>query len=341
MTDTSRRPSGPWDQESGVGVASWIGYFWARAGEQLARSLPESLAMPIAGRLAEGYKRFSRQRMVMIRKHLRMVCPQASADEIDAMVDRAVELYARYWFETFRTPDRSRLEVASSVTTVDERYLADVMEEGNGAIIAMPHLGNWDVAGAYCAEHYGTPLVVAELLKPRAAFDYWVKTREKLGMEVVPLDGTSAPVRALIKALKDGRPVALVADRDMTADGIEVTFFGEETTIPAGPGTLAARTGAPIVPAGVYIDGPGRYRAVVRPPLRADKSLARADQVQTLSQGLVHEFEALIKAEPEQWHLFTPNWPSDWEALGRTKPGGGDHGQGSRTAELGSEREMQ
>lgn len=321
MTDTSRRPSGPWDRESGVGVAPWIGYLWARAGEQLARLLPESLAMPIAGGLAEGYKRFSKQRMVMIRKHLTMVCPEATTGEIDAMVDRAVELYARYWFETFQTPDRSRLEIASSVTTVGERYLADVMKDGNGAIIAMPHLGNWDVAGAYCAEHYGTPLVVAELLKPRAAFDYWVKTREKLGMEVVPLDGTSAPVRALIKALKDGRPVALVADRDMTADGVEVTFFGEETTIPAGPGTLAQRTGAPVVPVGVYIDGPGRYRAVVRPPLRADKSLARTDQARALSQQLVREFEELIKAEPEQWHLFTPNWPSDWEALGRAKPG--------------------
>lgn len=265
--------------------------------------------------------------MLMIRKHLKMVCPQASFDEIDAMVNRAVDLYARYWFETFRTPDRARHEIASSVTTVDEHYLADAMKDGNGAIIAMPHLGNWDVAGAYCAEHYGTPLVVAELLKPRAAFDYWVKTREKLGMEVVPLDGTSAPVRALIKALKGGRPVALVADRDMTADGIEVTFFGEKTTIPAGPGTLAARTDAPVVPVGVYIDGPGRYRAVLRPPLRPDKSLARSDQIQTLSQKLVGEFEILIKAEPEQWHLFTPNWPSDWEALGRAKPGAGNLGQ--------------
>lgn len=330
MTDTSRRPSGPWEPDSGVGLAPWIGYFWARAGEKLARALPESLAMPVAERLAEGYKRFSKQRMVMIRKHLKMVCPDATADEIDAMVNRAVELYARYWFETFRTPDRSRVEIASSVTTVDERYLAEAMQGGRGAIIAMPHLGNWDVAGAYCAEHYGTPLVVAELLKPQAAFDYWVKTREKLGMEVVPLDGTSAPVRALIKALKDGRPVALVADRDMTADGIEVTFFGEKTTIPAGPGTLAARTGAPVIPVGVYIDGPGRYRAVLRPALKVDKSLSRPDQARALSQALVCEFEALIRAEPEQWHLFTPNWPSDWEALGRGRPEAGDAGRHSQ-----------
>lgn len=321
MVDDPRPPSGPWDQNGGAEIGPWIGYIWARAGEQLARSLPQSVAIPISRKLAAGYKRFSRQRMLMIRKHLQMVCPDASESDIDQMVDRAVDLYAQYWFETFRTPDRPRDQIADSVRIEGEEHLAEAFGGGRGVIIAMPHLGNWDVAGAYCAKHYRTPLVVAELLKPRAAYEYWVKTREKLGMEVVPLDGTSASARALIRALRDDRPVALVADRDMTADGVEVEFFGEKTTIPAGPGILAARTGAPVLPVGVFIEGPGKYCAEVRPPLWTERSLPRSEQPAQLSQALVGEFEALIRREPEQWHLFTPNWPSDWELLGREKPG--------------------
>lgn len=258
--------------------------------------------------------------MIMIRKHLAMVCPEAAEDELDRMVDGALDLYTRYWLDTFRTTDRSRQEIAASVRTEGEENLAQALDAGKGAIIAMPHLGNWDVAGAYCAEHYGTPLVVAELLRPQAAYDYWVETRSKLGMEVVPLDGTPHAAREILRALKAGRLVALVADRDMTFEGIEVEFFGERTTIPAGPGTIAARTGTPVVPVGVYIQSEGGYRAVVRPPLYVDRTLPRAEQAIRLSQQLVNEFEILIREEPEQWHLFTPNWPSDWDLLGKEMP---------------------
>ncbi|MCZ7526161.1 MAG: hypothetical protein M5U14_07155 [Acidimicrobiia bacterium] len=145
--------------------------------------------------------------------------------------------------------------------------------------------------------------------------EWFAGVRRALGMEIVVL-GRSAAADVL-GALKRGRVVALLCDRDLTGDGVDVEFFGERTTLPAGPATLALRTGAPLVPAAVYFAPRGGHRAVVCPPVPAERLGRLRDDVARVTQDLAGRFEELIRAAPEQWHLFQPNWPSD-----RLPPGG-------------------
>jgi phosphatidylinositol dimannoside acyltransferase len=137
-----------------------------------------------------------------------------------------------------------------------------------------------------------------------------VTWRRELGMNVVPLGPEAG--RAVLQALRANEIVCLLCDRDIKRAGVEVDFFGERTTLPAGPATLALRTSAPIFPVGVYftrrVNG---HHAVIRPPLPATRGGSLREDVARVTQALAHELEFLIRRAPEQWHLFQPNWPSD------------------------------
>ncbi|MFM8014738.1 MAG: phosphatidylinositol mannoside acyltransferase, partial [Actinomycetota bacterium] len=134
--------------------------------------------------------------------------------------------------------------------------------------------------------------------------------RRALGVNVIPLDDRAGV--AVQEALRDQHVVCLMSDRDIQRNGVEVNFFGETTTIPAGPAFFSLRTGAPLITAAVYftrrIDG---HHTVVRPPIALSERGGLRDDIQRLSQLLVVELETLIRRAPEQWHLFSPNWPSD------------------------------
>jgi KDO2-lipid IV(A) lauroyltransferase len=127
-------------------------------------------------------------------------------------------------------------------------------------------------------------------------------------MEVVGL-GPSAGTEALAM-LRENRAVCLPSDRHVGGVGVEVEFFGEQTMLPAGPATLALRTGAVLLPIAVY-DRPGGCHGVVRPPIAIERRGRLRDDVARVTQVLAGELEVLISAEPEQWHLLQPNWPSD------------------------------
>jgi phosphatidylinositol dimannoside acyltransferase len=115
--------------------------------------------------------------------------------------------------------------------------------------------------------------------------------------------------------LRSGHVLALLADRDIEGNGVEVEFFGERTTLPAGPATLALRTGCPLVPAAAYLRG-RQHHIVARPPMPIERRGPRLrDDVARITQALANELEALIGVAPEQWHVQQPNWPSDWDAL--------------------------
>jgi KDO2-lipid IV(A) lauroyltransferase len=128
-------------------------------------------------------------------------------------------------------------------------------------------------------------------------------------MEVVPLGAQAGP--AVLRALRANRIVCLLSDRDLAGDGVSVELFGERTTMPGGPATLALRTGAPLVPAGVYFRPRGGHFAKIGPPLSVQREGRLRDDVARVTQDLAHRFEELIRMAPEQWHLMQPNWPSD------------------------------
>jgi len=139
-------------------------------------------------------------------------------------------------------------------------------------------------------------------------FDWFRELREALGMNVIPL-GPDAGA-AVIRSLKDNHIVCLLSDRAIGGTGIEVEFFGERTLLPAGPATLALRTGAPLIPTAAYYRG-RMHHGVLRPPVPTERHGKMREDVTRITQLLAAELETLIRAAPEQWHLMQPNWPSD------------------------------
>ena len=177
----------------------------------------------------------------------------------------------------------------------------------------LPHLGGWEWAAFWITRVMGLELTaVVEEVQPQELFDFFVELRRALGMHIVPL-GPSAGSQVLA-AIRDNHVTVLLADRDIAGGGVEVEFFGERTTLPSGPVTLALRSGAPLIPAAVLFRGEGHH-AVVRPPMDLTRQGRFRDDVARLTQDLAHELEDLIRLAPDQWHLQQPNWPSDYEAL--------------------------
>lgn len=239
---------------------------------------------------------------------------------VDRWVRRAFRAYARYWLEGARLPAAGWDEVGRRMYV--ERgyeYLQRGMAEGRGVVMVLPHVGSWEWGGSFLASQ-GYPMTsVAERIEPPELFDWFIEQRHRMGLTVVPLGrGSSA---AVLKALRSGLLVGLLADRDIEGTGVEVVFFGETTTLPAGPATLALRTGATLITAAVY-SGPGRdHTGVIGPPIDATRQGSLRSDVARVTQAVAHELEGLIRRSPEQWHLFQPNWPAD-------RPEGPDGGPG-------------
>jgi KDO2-lipid IV(A) lauroyltransferase len=272
----------------------------------MARLIAKGLSVPFAVGM--------RSRRQMIQRHLRRVYgPSMSNASLERKVQSAFDSYARYWMESFRLAhtDRARLEAGMSWEGVG--HIEDALAVGKGVIMALPHLGGWDFGGAWFASAGYPATVVVETLEPPELFEWFAELRRAVGLTVVP-HGPKAGA-AVLSALRRNELVGLVCDRDLARTGPEVDFFGERTTLPGGPATLALRTGATLVPVAVYFEG-SRHNGIVRPPIPVERTSAHLrDDVARITQALADELEALIRRAPEQWHLLQPNWPSDYELV--------------------------
>jgi KDO2-lipid IV(A) lauroyltransferase len=277
-----------------------------KIGARAAAVAPAAVAR-VAGRaIGRGMAYAGRSRRSLVATHLEKITGRpATPQEVQAAFDS----YARYWVELFRLPSVTPAILDAGITVDGLEHLDAALAAGTGAVVALPHVGGWEWGGAWLASQGRPMTVVAEPLHPTELFEWFVAQRRTLGITVVPVGAEAGP--ALMSALRGNRFVGLVCDRDIAGGGVEVELFGERTTMPAGPVTMALRTGAPLLPAAVYFDGPDRHRAVVRPPLDLTRTGRLRDDVVRLTQDLARELEILIGAAPEQWHVFQPYWPSD------------------------------
>ena len=282
-----------------------------KAASAFARVLPERAANGLARAAGYGAAHISPERRAQVERNLRRVHgPGFGGTALRHAVDETFESYARYWAESFRLPGTTPEALDAGMTCVGLEHLREGLERGKGVILALPHLGGWEWAGFWVATVQKFPItVVVEALDPPEMFEWFVGLRRSFGMNVVSLGPDAAA--EVVRALKQNHVVCLLCDRDIGGGGVEVEFFGERTTLPAGPATLALRTGAPLLPTAAYFRGRGHH-GVVRPPVPAEREGGglRAD-VARVTQLLANELEGLIRAAPDQWHLMQPNWPSD------------------------------
>lgn len=256
-----------------------------------------------------------------LRKNLARVIGTTPAEVPDALIRASVASYARYWREAFRLPTMNQAALAERLDRVfigAEKFDA-ALAGGRGAVMALPHSGNWDMAGVWLAQKYGTFTTVAERLKPESLYDRFIAYRESLGFEVLPLTGGERPpMEVLAERLEANRFVCLMADRDLTRSGVQVDFFGEPTRLPAGPARLALETGAPLHPAHVYYDGDD---CVVQIDDALDTS---SGDVGVITQALANRFAVNIAAHPQDWHMLQPQWLADLSAQRRARLEGKD-----------------
>jgi KDO2-lipid IV(A) lauroyltransferase len=256
-----------------------------------------------------------------LRKNLARVIGTTPAEVPDALIRASVASYARYWREAFRLPTMNQAALAERLDRVfigAEKFDA-ALAGGRGAVMALPHSGNWDMAGVWLAQKYGTFTTVAERLKPESLYDRFIAYRESLGFEVLPLTGGNRPpMEVLAERLEANRFVCLMADRDLTRSGVQVDFFGEPTRLPAGPARLALETGAPLHPAHVYYDGDD---CVVQIDDALDTS---SGDVGVITQALANQFAVNIAAHPQDWHMLQPQWLADLSAQRRARLEGKD-----------------
>jgi phosphatidylinositol dimannoside acyltransferase len=278
-------------------------------GWRLVRTMPRPAARALFNAVADRAARRNGPGTQRLRGNLRRVVgPDMPDAELDALVRAGLRSYARYWMEAFRLPSQSKQQFLDGFH-MSGRELADAMAAGRGVILALPHVGNWDAAAAWVVANGWPLVVVAERLKPERVYDRFVAFREKLGMEVVPLTGgRRPPLDVLAERLRQGYAVALLADRDLSARGVEVEFFGGRTRMPPGPALLALTTGAPLLSADLWYSADRVECVLKRVPVPGPDEGPLDARVRLVTQRLADAFAAGIAAHPQDWHMLQKLW---------------------------------
>ncbi|MFD6691762.1 phosphatidylinositol mannoside acyltransferase [Micromonospora aurantiaca (nom. illeg.)] len=280
------------------------------AGWRLVRALPRPVAAAAFRMGADRAHRKDGGGTRRLRANLRRVVgPEMPDAELDVLVRAGLRSYARYWMEAFRLPGLSRTEILAGFRLDGQELLAANVAAGRGAVVALPHAGNWDAAGAWVAATGWPMTTVAERL-PDGVYERFVGFREGLGMEILPNHGGPRPAfDVLVDRLRTGYVVPLLADRDLSARGVEVDFFGGRTRMPAGPALLAIRTGAPLYVASMWYEPDAACASIEGPlPLPDPDSAPLDERVRTVTQRIADGLAAGIARHPQDWHMLQRMW---------------------------------
>ncbi|WP_053661821.1 phosphatidylinositol mannoside acyltransferase [Streptomyces sp. MMG1121] len=280
-------------------------------GWSTVKKLPEPVAARLGRTVADLAWKQRGKGVKRLKSNYARVVPDATPERLAELSRAGMRSYLRYWMESFRLPAWSTERVKSGFDPKDIDRLTDGLASGRGVVLALPHLANWDLAGAWVTTKLETPFTtVAERLKPESLYDRFVAYREGLGMEVLPHSGGSA-FGTLARRLREGGLVCLVADRDLSASGVEVDFFGEQARMPAGPALLAQQTGALLLPVTLWYDDSPVMKGQVHPPIEVPESGTRAEKTSVMTQALADAFATGIADHPEDWHMLQRLWLAD------------------------------
>jgi KDO2-lipid IV(A) lauroyltransferase len=293
-------------------VRQAIGYYIYRILSGLLALLPEPVMRRLGYSVGWLTSFVARRRFAMAVRHQTRVAGTAVGARRAAR--RVFMWYGRYWAEVFWMRPRRRRHVLATSETIGLEIIREALRAGNGVVFALPHMGNWEPAGLVTSAEDARALAVAEELGNERIVQWFIAMRLMMDLDIVIARKGSRVTRDLLHRLEQGGVVALVCDRDLSGRGVPVSFFGEETTLPQGPLSLAERTGAVLLPVGSYFGRGARHRFVVHPPLEIPAAADANERVRLGTQRLATKFEEIIRVAPEQWHLILPNWPSDHEA---------------------------
>jgi lauroyl/myristoyl acyltransferase len=287
--------------------ATYLAY---SGGWQAIRRMPESTAYQMFENIADLQWRRRTASVRRLEANLARPMSGASHRELRAASHEAMRSYMRYWCDAFRLPGWSPEQIGRFRIT-NEKVLVEAIATGRGVMLALPHQGNWDHAGAYVSKNLSPINTVAERLEPDRLFDAFLEFRQNLGMRIHGL-GDPGVFDELAQTLRSGGVVALLADRDLSYKGIDVTFLGEAARFPAGPAALAVDTGAVLLPAELYWNG--NNTATLLPEVVPPAEGTRAERIRATTQAIADALGEGIRRHPVDWHMLQRLFLADLDA---------------------------
>lgn len=272
---------------------------------KLIALLPEKSAYKLADYVSDRIYKKNGKGIKRLRGNYGRVMPEYSPQKLEELTKLGMRSYLRYWFDTFRLSKWSKNRIISTTQVIRENLLRDPIQSKQGCIVALPHAGNWDHAAAYFCSTGITLTAVVEKLKPEAIFKKFLAYRQSIGIEAISHKEKTIPI--LTERLQAGKLIALVADRDMSRNGIEVNFFGKTSKMPSGPAILAIKTGAPLITAYVRYT-PGGIEIIFDETIKPTNSESEEEQIKIITQSMADNFAKRIKENPVDWHMLQRIW---------------------------------
>lgn len=278
-------------------------------GWRAVKRMPEAASAEVFRRLADRTWRKHGSSVRQLEANLRRVRPELTPVELRELSREGMRSYLRYWNEAFRLPAWTHARISSTFDLQGHEVMDAAISAGRGIIMAPGHMANWDHAGAWAALRYGSVTTVAERLKPEGVFTQFLDYRRTLGMNVVP-HGSPDVIRELARTLNSGGLVALLGDRDVGRNGVDVHMFGETARIPGGPALLSMLTGAALHPVSMWFDGE-MLRGQVYPAVPIPSSGEKSERLTLMCQGLADSLCHGIFQHPADWHMMQKVWVRD------------------------------
>ena len=266
---------------------------------------PEKIAYKLASFASDQIYKKNGKGIKRLRSNYQRVKPDFSEAELNELTKLGMRSYMRYWIDTFRLNKWSKERIIQTTKVNNEHLLRDPIEKKIGCIVALPHSGNWDHAAAYFCSTGINLTAVVEQLKPEAIFKKFLDYRRSIGIEAISHKEKTIPI--LTERLEFGKLVALVADRDMSRNGIEVKFLDGIAKMPSGPALLALKTGAPLITAYIsYL--PSGIEIFFDETIALPISGSEAEQIKIITQSVADNFASRIKKNPVDWHMLQRIW---------------------------------
>ena len=270
--------------------------------------LPERLAYGLANKIADYLYKKNGKGVKRLRSNYARVEPFMSEADLDQLTKAGMRSYLRYWIDTFRLNKWSKERIVSTTTVVNEELLRDPIASKKGCLVVLPHAGNWDHAAAYFCSTGINLTTVAEKLKPEQIFLKFLDYRQSIGIEVLHTEEKVLPI--LLDRLQSGKLVALVADRDLSKNGISVDFFDGVAKMPSGPARLILDSNSAFISAFITYSATGiniEFKNIG--PIPTEGSVE--ERVAKLTQLMADNFAAGIKSSPVDWHMLQRIWTDE------------------------------
>lgn len=280
--------------------------YWAlRLGRPIWQRLPRSLAYFLASGLADlSFLLWWRLRRTTMSNLRPVLGPEAAHRDVVQAARQSLRNYGKYLVDFLRLPGLSPSDIERLFHFAGWEAIDSAVREGRGVVVIGLHMGNWDLGGAALALRDYPLNVVVEPFRPRRLNEWVQDTRRRLGMRTIPMES----LVAISRVLRRNEMLGLLIDRPDPLNGVWVSFCNAVTRVPAGAATLALRSGARVVTAGVVRLPDNTYLGVADAALPFEPTGDLACDVQHLTQLIMTSLEGLVRRYPDQWYMFRPMW---------------------------------